>query len=532
MTPETLLKNWNREKAARQEAERRLAEQEKLLAEQQTRLAEHKKALAEKEARIERLEAQMHAMARHLYGQRSEKMPESDPNQLDLFGEQPEATPEEIKEETSKPKRPRKRAARKPIPKDLPREEIVHDLSEEEKTCACCGKVMAKMGEDATEKLEIVPPRLYVKRHVRPRYACGSCKDKVAQAPGPEFALPRANAGASMLAYLIVGKYADHLPLCRMERIFKRYDIDMPRARMCDWLMTASELVRPLVRLMFELALGRSEVLGIDETPLRMQIWGAPGRKTKRCYLWAYRGDGFAPYTLFEFLESRSRAGPEKRLFGYTGYLQSDDYGVYTSLEKDSKMSFTPVRCWAHARRKFFEAAKGGSADAERALELIGRLYDVEKEARTRMDAEKDFGNEELRTLRQEKSVPALGELREWLETKLLAVPKSPLGQAIGYTLDNWEALCIYTTDGAIPIDNNAVERSIRPVAVGRKNWLFAGSERGGEAAANFFSLIESARRAGLNPFEYLTDVFRRIASCPITRLEELLPDRWQPQNP
>jgi len=524
MTRETLYKNWNREKAARQEAERRLAEQ-------QERLADQEKALAEKEARIARLEAQMHAMARHLYGQRSEKMPASDPNQPDLFGEQPEAAPEEIKEETSKPKRPRKRAARKSIPDDLPREEIVHDLPGEEKICSCCGKEMAKIGEDATEKLEIVPARLYVKRHVRPRYGCGSCKDKVAQAPGPEFALPRANAGASLLAYLIVGKYADHLPLCRMERIFGRYGIDIPRARMCDWLMTASELVRPLVDLMFQRALGRSEVLGIDETPIQMQTRGAPGRKTKQCYLWVYRGDELAPYTLFEFLESRGRAGPETRLSDYTGYLQSDGYGVYTSLEKDGKMCFTPVRCWAHARRKFFDAAKGGSADAESALELIGRLYEVEKEGRKRMDGEKEFGFEELRVLRQKKSVPALGDLREWLERKLLAVPKSPLGSAIGYTLDNWEALCIYTADGAIPIDNNAVERSIRPVAVGRKNWLFAGSERGGEAAANFFSLIESARRAGLNPFEYLTGVFRRIASCPITRLEDLLPDHWQAQN-
>lgn len=518
MSPQELLENLNREKAARQELESRLAKQEK--------------TIEKKDERIEELQGQIDALKRYLYGKRSEKkLAPSDPNQLDLFADQSEATPEEIKEETRPPKRPRRRSARRPIPDDLPREEIVHDLSEEEKTCSCCGKPMARIGEDVTEKLEIIPARTFVRKHIRPRYACGGCKDKVAQAPGPAFALPRAVAGESLLAYLIVAKYADHLPLCRLERIFARHGIDITRAKMCSWLMTGCELARPLVELMFARALKRSEVLGIDETPIKMQTRNDPGRKTKTCYLWVYRGDGFAPYTLFDFLQSRGRAGPAARLPGYTGYLQSDAFSVYKSLDKMPTMPFTPVRCWAHARRKFYDAAESGSRGAEHALELIGRLYAVEKEGRERMETEKDFGGEALGALRREKSVPALEELREWMESKLTALPKSPLGKAIGYTLDNWDGLCIYTTDGTIPIDNNAVERSIRPVALGRKNWLFAGSERGGEAVATYFSLIESARRAGQNPFAYLTDLFRRLPACPMNRLEELLPDRWQPQT-
>ena len=471
-------------------------------------------------AENEQLRREISWLKRHLFGQKSERRVASTPDdQLDLFGGQPEATEEEIREERKEPPRDRRRG-KQPLPKDLPREEITVDVPQGEKTCEC-GREKKVIGEDVTERLEIVPARLFVKKYIRPRYACPCCKDKVVQALLPEAPLGRAAVEAGLLAYLIVSKYADHLPLCRLERIFSRHGIELPRARMCDWLMEASELLRPVYTAM-KRRLCQSAVLCADETPLEMQSPGGRG-KTDRCWLWVYRGDDAAPYTVFDFHPSRGRDGPREILKDYTGFLQTDDYAVYGALRREEGYSYREVRCWAHARRKFVEAEKSGDQSAAQALAIIGRLYEIEREA-----ADKSADD---RLAFRQGALPILAELKAWMEERLATPPKSPLGQAIGYTLDNWQELGVYTTDGRLAIDNNATERAIRPVAIGRKNWLFAGSERGGHAAALFFTLIDSARRAELNPFEYLRDLLSRIGEHPISRIEELLPDRWQPQG-
>lgn len=488
-------------------------------------------ARVEAEERVSQLAARVAWLEKHLFGQKSEKniAPPLPPStQLDLFGAQQEATKQEIAEEVSKPKSEPKRSPRKPLAQDLPREEIVHDVADEEKSCACCGKKMSVIGEDVTEKLEIVPAKVFVRRHVRPRYACGACKNGVTQAPLPAFPIPRASASASLLAFLLISKYADHVPLCRMERIFARHDIDMPRRKTSEWMMEIAELLAPLVRLMHRRILERCNVVGADETPIAMLDPGGGKNKTKTCYLWQYRGDDSAPYTVFDFRESRGREGPREMLGDYGGYLQCDAYSVYSSLGKES--AFTLVGCWAHARRKFVEAFEGGDKRAQEAISIIAELYAVEKHARERAKKEENFDADTLHELRQEQSVPVLAKLRAWMDAQLAVAPKSPLGKAIGYALDNWTALNVYTTDGRVPIDNNAVERAIRPVALGRKNWLFAGSNRGGQAAATFFTLIDSARRADLNLWDYTTDLLTRLPSHPINQLEQLLPDNWKPK--
>ena len=509
MPSKRLLAQLKEEKEAREEAERRLAEREEM---------------------ITRMEARIAWLEKSLFGSKSEKNVAPPPPaapQLDIFGEQGEATDAEIKEESKEPEtKKRKRKARRPLPRNLPRKEIVHDVTEEEKTCSCCGKTMRCIGEEATDKLGVIPAQFFVEVHVRPKYACGSCKDKVVQAPLPAFPIQRAAAAPSLLAYLMLSKYADHLPLCRMERIFARHGIELPRSKTSAWMMQLAELMKPLVDLMQRRIIECSYIVGADETTLKMLDPGGGKNKTKTCYLWEYRGDGLAPYTIFDFQETRSREGPKAMLRDYKGFLQCDAYSVYSSLREKEGLGFIQVGCWAHARRKFVEALDSGDKRAEQAIVTIRELYRIEKKAR-----DEKLDSNALRKLREEQSVPVLIRLREWMNDQLAVLPKSPLGIAIGYTLDNWNELTIYTTDGRIPIDNNAVERAIRPVAISRKNWLFAGSERGGQAAAIFFSLIDTARRAGVNLWHYFTDLLRRLPSHPINRLEELLPDRWQPQS-
>ena len=462
-------------------------------------------------------------LMRQLFGQKADRRAqETSSDQLDLFGEQPEATEEEVREERKEPPRDRRRG-KLPLPKNLRREEIVIDVPAEQKTCEC-GQEKVRIGEDVTERLDVIPARLYARRYIRPKYACPCCRNGVAQAPQPGGPLGRSAVEPGLLAYLIVSKYADHLPLCRMERIFARHGIDLPRARMSDWLLDAADLLVPLYRRMRDLIRG-STVLGADETRLDMRTNDKNKGKHDQCWLWVCRGDDAAPYTVFDFHPTRGADAARAMLGDFGGFLQSDDYTVYPSLRaevvKEGRTAWTEVRCWAHARRKFVEAEKAGDARVGEAINLIGALYAVEKEAAAEPGKRLE--------LRREKAIPILGQLRDWLNARLTVLPKTPLGQAISYALDNWDALSIYTTDPRLPIDNNAVERAIRPVAIGRRNWLFAGSERGGNAAATWFTLIDSARRAGLNPYEYLRDLLTRIGEHPINRIDDLLPDRWQP---
>lgn len=521
-------------------------------------------------ARAAELERQIHWFKKQIFGSKSERRA-SDPPAVealtgDLFGQPAEATADEIREETSEPsaKPRRRRGARKPLPAELPRRDILHDVAPDEKICPCCGKEKARIGEDVTEQLEIIPAQVYVARHVRPKYACPSCKDGVAQASLPAQPAPRASVGPGFLAWLILAKYADHTPLCRLERIFARHGVDLPRARMCDWLMTAAALFAPLVAAMAR-RVRAGPIVQADETSIRLRT-GEKRGKTETSWVWVYLGDATAaPYTIYDFQRSRGRDGPRAMLAGFGGCLQSDGYTVYEHLKPEEAAAasggegaaapaatMTRAGCWAHGRRKFVEAEEGGDARASEAIRIIKDLYKVEREWKEEAaeaeieakagaerrpagatdearEARRERLFERRRAMRDEKSKPALENLRRWMSDRLDVLPQSPLGKAIGYAENNWPELTRYLADGRLEIDNNASERALRPIAVGRKNWLFAGSERGGRAAAVFFTLIESARRNGLNPFDYLHDLLERLPSHPINQIDALLPDRWPP---
>jgi transposase len=497
-----------------------LAERERLMKELDT-LLKHCKVY---DARIEDLKRRIKGLNKRLYGRTSEVREGPLATQDDLFGKQPEATEEEKKEEAVEPKPRRRRSPRKPIPAHLERKAVVIDVEEGEKACEGCGGERRMIGEDITEEVESIPAQLFVRQTRRPKYACSKCKDGVVQAKLPPRLLPQSIAGTSLVAALIIAKYMDHIPLCRMERILARHDIDIDRAQMSSWLMKAAEWAEPLTGLMKE-RLADCFVLGADETPIQMQLGKKlhpRGKAVKKCYMWVYHGDEYAPFTVYDFQETRGRDGPKELLKSIENYLQCDAYAAYRSLEKSEEYSFTRAGCMAHARRKFVDASDGGDGRAEEPLAFFRSLYAVERKLPGIEEAKKT-------EYRQKHAGPILEELKKSLTDRLDVLAGSALGKAIGYTLDNWDALLVYLRDARIPIDNNAVERAIRPIALGRRNWLFAGSPRGGRAAATFFTLLESCRRNGHNPWLYMNDILTRLPTTPRDQLHTLLPDVWKP---
>ncbi len=474
--------------------------------------AKLKATLDAQQAEAARLQAELQILKMKLFGRRSEKS-----------GRKPdEPTNQEIQEEQKPPKKKNKRngGGRDALPPHLPRVTTVVDVPEEEKVCPCCGKRMKPIGVDVSEKLDAKPIELFVRRTERPRYACGTCKSGVVQAPMPAQTLPKTNCTSGLAALLMLWKYEDHLPLNRLERILCRSHIDLDRGRMCEWLMTVGDLVEPLVDRM-EGCIIASGYACADETRLPMQ---APGH-TKQCWLWASRGlDGLAPYTVFRFSETRGASGLPAAYKTFNGRLMTDAYAVYDKITAELE-TITLHGCLVHARRKFVEAKDAGDCAAQEAIAIIADIYEVENLAR-------DLPPDERLALRLERSAPQFDRLKEWLGRHSDCVPKSPLGKAVNYTLDRWPCIIRALEDGRMPIDNNALERDIRPIALGRKNWLFAGSPRGGKMAAVFFSLIESCKRAGHNTFEYISDVLSRIGQHPANRLDELLPDKWAPPAP
>lgn len=470
------------------------------------------------------LAARVDFLLRRLFGSRSERV---DPNQLLLDGVESEAPPEPAPEEAP-PAAPAKRRGhgRKRLAEDLPRKRIVHDIPEEEKTCPN-GKPRVVIGEDVSEQLDYTPASYFVLEHVRPVYACSdpTCDCGVRQAAKPAQPIEKGIAGPGLLAHVIVSKYCDHLPLHRQERIIARHGVELSRKTLCGWVMQAAEALRPVAEAMRAEVL-QSRVIHTDDTPVQVQD-PEKRRATRKAYLWPYVGDADHPYIIFDYTPTRSREGPERFLARFTGeehrprYLQCDAYPGYDGLFAKDRHCLE-VACWAHARRKFYDARTSDSIRAHHALTLIGDLYDVERDA-------KHCGDDERLALRQDRAVPKLAEIGEWLiQTKAEVLPKSPLGQAVDYALGNWEALDRYTTNASLAIDNNAAEQAVRAVALGRKNWLFFGSDRGGHAAAIHFSLIASARRHGLDPFAYLRDLLTRIPTHLNHRIHELFPDHWK----
>jgi transposase len=464
------------------------------------------------------------ALKRLLYGPRRERLME-DPDQQHLGFDTEASTslpvPEPASEDAPHSPKHRKGHGRRPIPDHVPRRDVLHDVPEEELTCGC-GREKTKIGEDIAEQLDYEPGKLLVLRHIYPKFACSCCKDGVTAAPRVASPIAGGLAGPGLLSYVLVSKFAVHIPLYRQQDELARAGVFLARSTLCDWIRQCALQFRPLVDLMRKRVL-LSHVINADETPV--PVLDPTRDSTRKSYLWTYLGDCDHPFTVFDYRDSRNRDGPTEILKNYRGYLQTDAYTCYDSVILRSNGRIVPVGCWAHARRGFFDARASQPREAHYALSLIGQLYDVEDEFR------KSTADERL-AARKERSVPLLDRLKQFLDEQTPgALPKSQYGQAIGYVRNQWESLRRYVEDGRLGIDNNISERTLRVAAIGRKNWLFFGSDRGGETAATCLSILASAKRHMIEPFAYVRALLVALAADEVD-LESLLPDTWIKAHP
>lgn len=409
---------------------------------------------------------------------------------------------------------PKEQPRRTPLPAHLPRVDVRH---EPERTVCSCGCAMKRIGEDVSEKLDYTPGVFQVERHIRGKWACTKCQTLI-QAPVPAQVIDKGLPTGGLLAQVLVAKYADHQPLYRQEGIFARSGLALARSTLAQWVGICGVRLQPLVDALKAALLERS-VLHADETPVAMLM---PGKgKTHRAYIWSYSSTAFDSLraVVYDFAESRAAAHPKGFLEGWRGKLVCDDYSGYKGLFTEGVIE---VGCLAHARRKFNDLwVNHQSPLAEEALQLFGKLYDVEREAQ-------ELSNEQRQRMRQLQSRPIADKLREWLLLqRQKATDGTAMAKAIDYNLGRWPALIRFLDDGALPIDNNWVENRIRPIALGRSNWLFAGSLRAGKRAAAVMSLIQSARLNGHDPYRYLRDVLERLPTQPASRVGELLPHNW-----
>ena len=468
------------------------------------------------------LEEQIRLYRAMLYGRKSEKNSEAEKNQLGLFNEAEEtasvASLEEKPEEITVPSHTRQKSGRRPLPDDLPREEVIHDLKEEEKLCPC-GSSLSRIGEEVSEKLDIVPARVRVIKHIRYKYACKGCEGvesiggavKIAALP-PQM-IPQGIATEGLLAFILISKFADALPFYRQEKIFERLGVEIGRATMANWTIHVGQRCKPLIELLWREILS-GPVINMDETPV--QVLNEPGRaNTSKSYMWVFRGGEIKqPAVLFRYDPSRSGKFLLKELEDYSGYIQTDGYQGYDVL--GNRSGIIHMGCWAHVRRKFVDVVKGRvknekkKGHADTALEYIQQLYAIEKSADLQ-----ELSLSDRYQLRQEKAKPLLKQIQELLEE---LAPKTPpqglLGKAVEYALNQWKRLERYTEDGRLRPDNNLAENAIRPFVVGRKNWLFSASPRGAEASAAIYSLIETAKANNLEPYRYLRHLFERLPAA------------------
>jgi transposase len=476
--------------------------------------------LRSRDVLIEKMRLELARLKRMKFGRSSEQLDEQIA-QLEFSLEELEANAASLPTAPTKPESADSRTARKPLPEHVPRELKVHEPLSGNCQCAQCGGKLRLLGEDVSEMLEYVPSHWKVHRHVRPKYACASC-EKIVQAAAPSRPIERSIAGPALIAHVVTSKYCDHLPLYRQSQIYARDGIDLERATLAEWVGAAGALIDPLLQALGRYVLG-GQKLHADDTPIPVL---APGTgKTKTGRLWTYvrddrpAGSHDPPAVLFRYSPDRKGERPREHLKRFRGILQADGYAGFNGLYDRKPDPLVEAACMAHARRKFFDLhAATDSPVAREALERIAALYQIEADIRGKAP-------EVRRAEREARASPLLADLNAWLRATVRQVSKkSELARAIGYSLSRWEALTRYCKDGRIEIDNNAAERALRAVALGRKNFLFAGSDAGGERAAAFYSLIGTAKLNGLDPEGYLREVFTRIAEHPINRIEELLP--------
>jgi transposase len=464
-------------------------------------------------ANLEAVQFQLAQLQRMVFGHKAERL-NIDAHTGLLFEVEPPPAPEPQTREVSVT--PKKKPVRSTLPAHLPREVVLIDLPEEQKSCPCCGGERHVIGEVVSEKLDYVPATLKVIETRRPKYACRPCDGQIAVAALPASPIEQGMAAPGLLAHVLVSKFADHLPLNRQEAMLRRAGIELPRSTLCDWVLGAADCLRPLYgHLIGQVRSG--DILHSDDTIVPLQEAGATVKA--RAWGWVNPQLRLAAY---EFTVSRAGIHPQSFLAGWQGYLIADAYTGYDRLFANPNLR--EVGCWAHARRKFFEVAKTHKAPglAHEAVARIAAFYHLD-------NAWKDLDPDARRRRRQEEIGPLLADFRWWMETHLPGLlPQSPLAKAFGYAANHWQALTRFLDDGRLPLDNNAAERALRPIAVGRKNWLFAGSTRGGEAAAIVLSFVESAKLHGINPFQYLRDVLTRLPSARAADLDALLPNFWQ----
>jgi transposase len=508
--------------------------------------------LQKTKAALERQEHHMHLLLRRLYGGKSEKF---DPQQGLLFDLHADdeadaaeiASPQVSETPPSSPRtvKNRDKHGRSRIPDTIEREEVIHDLTESEKESLGGEDNLIELPPDRSEQLDWRPSTLVAVVHVRKKYArreqlpesgLATLEQNVITASKPAEAIPGGLAGPGLLAQVIVSKYTDHLPLHRLEGVFLRQGMRISRQTMDDWVLRCAELCLPLHRLMSEIVL-ESFSINTDDTPVKVRNAWKKQKYTGR--FWTYVGDALHPLTVFDYTDSRKRDGPATFLRNYGGYLQADAFSGYDGIFTASNGRIVEAGCWAHARRKFYESRRLDPPRMETALAWIAQLYAVEKDLREWRETRwRELSPEEqaLRVAaeRQERSRPLLDDFRVWLDREApQVVPKSPARAAMDYALSNWAALYRYTESGWLDADNNKAENALRGICLGRKNWLFCGSDRGGRAAAVHFSLLASCKRHGHDPFVYLRDVLTRLPALLPTAAPEtllpLLPHRWKP---
>jgi transposase len=482
-------------------------------------------------------------LLRRLYGPKSERQR---PDQPTLFDDPAEPDPADEPPTPAEPAitgepRRRGRHGRRRLPADLERRRVVHDLPDDQKVCPGCQKPRVAIGERTSEQLDYHPAKLFVWQHVRLSYACPDCLAQaidpvpaggpgppalIVTAPKPPQPIDKGLPGPGLLAHVVTCKYADHLPLHRQEAMLARQGVELSRSTLSDWMAAAANVLTPLYAWMVTQVL-ESRVVQTDETRVPVR---EPGQdKTKSGRLWVYVGDRDHPVTVYDYTPDKARDGPAAVLKGYTGFLQADAANVFDGLYAPG--SIAEVACWAHARRHFHDARDSDAARSAEALARIGAFYAVETDAAQEIEKQDLDGRaaDEVRLrLRRERTVPLLAAFAAWLEAQAPQVlPKSPIGQAIAYARRHWPALMRFTEHGFLNIDNNASERALRAVAVGRKNWLFAGSDVGGRTAAVLYSVTQTCKRHRIDPFAYLQDVLGRLPGLPAERLSELAPHVW-----
>ncbi|MCP4335377.1 MAG: IS66 family transposase [Gammaproteobacteria bacterium] len=484
---------------------------------------EKEAVIRDKDSQLEALQQQYQALIEQFrlaqqrrFGQSSESA-----DQLGLFNEsetlvEPDDEPTDQETLTYTRKKPK----RKPLPDNLPRETVVHDI--EDKSCACCGHEMHRIGEEKSEQLEFIPAQVKVIENIRPKYGCRHCeregtKVAIRIAPVPLSPIPKSIATPSLLAQVIISKYQYALPLYRQEQMFKQYGIDLSRKTLADWMIRCSELLQPLYQLLRSIQL-QQPVIQADETPLKVVH-----EDKSRCYMWVYCTGGDSPdpdsqlrnIVLYDYQPSRRGQCPTDWLEGYSHYLQVDGYAGY------EQTAATLVGCMAHARRKFVEAkqaqVKGKTGKPDWAISHIGKLYRIEREIR-------DLAPEKKHEQRQQHARPLMDEFKVWLDKSVNQVPpKTALGMAVAYTLGQWDKLVRYLDSGHLQIDNNRAERAVKPFVIGRKNWMFSNTGNGARASATLYSIVETAKANGISPFDYLQLLLTELPKQP-EDLDALLP--------